>query len=41
MFSATLAPEVRPICKKFMTDVRGGGGGGRRRGARAAAAAAA
>ena len=21
MFSATLSPEIRPICKKFMTDV--------------------
>ncbi len=22
MFSATLSPEIRPICKKFMNDVR-------------------
>jgi hypothetical protein len=24
MFSATLSKEIRPVCKKFMTDVRGG-----------------
>lgn len=27
MFSATLSPEIRPICKKFMNDVRGDGVG--------------
>lgn len=26
MFSATLSKDVRPICKKFMQDVRRGGG---------------
>eukprot|EP00955_Chlamydomonas_euryale_P052757 355265-Chlamydomonas_euryale.AAC.13 len=24
MFSATLAPDIRAVCKKFMTNVRGG-----------------
>ncbi len=24
MFSATLSKEIRPVCKKFMTDVRAG-----------------
>lgn len=36
MFSATLSSEIRPVCKKFMRDVRrtGQGRGRRRRPAR-------
>lgn len=34
MFSATLSSEIRPVCKKFMRDVRRTGAPGRRRAAR-------
>jgi hypothetical protein len=30
MFSATLSQDIRPVCKKFMSNVRGCGGGAHR-----------